>query len=530
MMPELNPFSLISIFIFVLSLVSLFFSFSSSHPRPKTPCPRSYPIIGNLIGLLRNHHRFYDYVTDQFSDARSLTIQVNGFIGLYHIVATVDPANLEHLLKSNFHNYVKGSRFNDNLFDLLGFGIFNADSELWSVQRKIASHEFNTKSLKSFISHIVQSEISNRLIPYLKYACEEEETLDLQTVFQKFAFDNICNLAFGVDPACLDLNNLTNSSRCSTELSFVRAFDDAAEICASRLMSPIPFIWKVKRFLNVGSEKRLKDAIGVIDDYAMEIIRSKEEKLDTGNSDDKKDLLSRFMCSNFQIDFNSPEARRKFYRDIVVSFMLAGKDSTSSALTWFFWLIAGHPQCERLIYDEIARVMTTETVNYDGLKSFDYLHAALTESMRLFPPVPMNSRITVRDDVLPDGTQVKKGWFADYSAYAMGRMESVWGPDCRIFKPERWLDGGDGAYQPFDQFKFPVFHCGPRICLGKEMAYVQMKSVAAALIYNFEIVAVDGGGTPEKMWNPPYNVSLLLRMKGGLHVKLKRRQRKRNGG
>lgn len=162
-------------------------------------------------------------------------------------------------------------------------------------------------------------------------------------------------------------------------------------------------------------------------------------------------------------------------------------------------------------------------MNYNDLKSLHYLQAALSESMRLFPPVPINSRLTVRDDVLPDGTHVGRGWFADYSAYAMGRMERLWGPDCRQYKPERWLDSC-GMYQPPDQFKFPVFHCGPRICLGKEMAYVQMKSIAAIVMNMFEVEAVDGGGSVEKMIEPPYTLSLLLKMKGGLHVRLKRRR------
>nr|POE81165.1 cytochrome p450 94c1 [Quercus suber] len=143
--------------------------------------------------------------------------------------------------------------------------------------------------------------------------------------------------------------------------------------------------------------------------------------------------------------------------------------------------------------------------------------------MRLFPPVPMESRLAVDDDVLPDGTYVGKGWFCDYSAYAMGRMKKIWGEDYREFRPERWLND-DGDFQPSDQFRFPVFHCGPRICLGKEMAYVQMKSVVAALMFEFEIMAVDGGASPEKMMNPPYMLSLLLKMRGGLPVRIRRRQ------
>ncbi|KAK9068085.1 hypothetical protein SSX86_012196 [Deinandra increscens subsp. villosa] len=292
-------------------------------------------------------------------------------------------------------------------------------------------------------------------------------------------------------------------------------------------MSPLPAVWKLKRFLNIGNERKYKEAIKTVNQFAMDVIKSKEERNDYRTHDD---LLSRFMASSWDMGFED-EDRRKFLRDIVISFVLAGKDSTSTALTWFFWLLDGHPHCKQLIRKEFSTLMSsshhTHPLNlaFDDLKNLNYLHAALSESMRLFPPVPINSRLTVDDDVLPDGTYVGKGWFADYSAYAMGRMERLWGPDCREFKPERWLDG-DGVYQPLDQYKYPVFHGGFRMCLGKEMAYLQMKSVVVAVMHEFEIEVIGGGGTPEKMVDPPYSLSLLLSMKNGLHVRLKKRQQR----
>lgn len=101
-------------------------------------------------------------------------------------------------------------------------------------------------------------------------------------------------------------------------------------------------------------------------------------------------------------------------------------------------------------------------------------------------------------------------------------MERIWGADCKEFRPERWLDE-NGFFQPCDQFKFPVFHYGPRTCLGKEMAYVQMRSIAATIMSEFEVACVDGGGCPGRISNPPYTMSLLLKMKGGLLVRLRRR-------
>ncbi|KAG8371015.1 hypothetical protein BUALT_Bualt13G0043100 [Buddleja alternifolia] len=416
-----------------------------------------------------------------------LTIQVNGFLGLSHIVCTADPSNLEQVLRSKFSNYVKGFRFQSVLSELLGNGIFNVDGELWFTQRKIASHEFTTNSLKYFVSDTVQSQLSIRLIPYISSTCNNQEVIDIQDVLRRFTFDNICNVAFGVDPASLDSEDNDNTFLSS---SFVDAFDNAVEISSSRLVSPLQLIWKIKRLLNIGSEKQLKEAVKIINDYAMKIIRSKEQSC--GNKDEMEQ---------------------------------EGKDSTSTALTWFFWLISGHSRCERLIYNELSAASPDKSsgiFSYDKLKELNYLHAALSESLRLFPPIPINSRLTLSDDTLSTGTYVGKGWFADYSAYAMGRMERLWGADCREFRPERWLDD-NGVFQPCDPFKFPVFHCGPRMCLGKEMAYVQMKSIAAAIMYEFEVVAVDGGGLPERIASPPYVLSVVLKMKGGLPVRLKRR-------
>ncbi|XP_030456424.1 cytochrome P450 94A2-like [Syzygium oleosum] len=529
---------------------------SASRRRPspggpaETPCPESHPIVGNLVGFLRNRHRFHDWVADMLSRTPSSTLRVNSFLGLSRGVCTSNPLNLQHLLSSSFPNYVKGSRYHAVLRELLGDGIFAVDGHLWSLQRKIASHEFTTRSLKHFISETVGREISDRLLPFLSRACDEGRVVDLQEALQRFAFDNICSVAFGVDPNCFAAEEASEeiSGRNS---NFVKAFDEAVENCSSRFMSPLPALWKLKRFFNLGSEKRFRSNIRVINEFAMDIIKSKEEQIESAatgreNGDERsrdRDLLSRFMSSSADLEFRNLEEKRKFLRDIVISFVLAGKDSTSTALTWFFWLIAAHPLCERKILKELSAATAASTTSgvkifsYDELKSLHYLHAAVTESMRLFPPVPINSRLTVDDDVLPDGTHVGKGWFADYSAYAMGRSEEVWGPECREFKPGRWLegDGGgdghdgdrqDGRFRPADQWKYPVFHCGPRMCLGKEMAYVQMKSVAAAVMAEFEVLpAADGGERGRRrMVDPQYTLSLVLKLRGGLPVRLRRRR------
>ena len=78
------------------------------------------------------------------------------------------------------------------------------------------------------------------------------------------------------------------------------------------------------------------------------------------------------------------------------------------------------------------------------------------------------------DDTLPHGHRVYKGWRVTYVAYAMGRMVKIWGEDAAEFRPERFL-GPDGSFRPESPFKYPAFNAGPRLCLGKEMAYVQVQ-------------------------------------------------------
>ena len=105
--------------------------------------------------------------------------------------------------------------------------------------------------------------------------------------------------------------------------------------------------------------------------------------------------------------------------------------------------------------------------------------------MRLFPPVQFDSKFAEEDDILPDGTFVQKGTRVTYHPYAMGRMDRIWGLDCLQFKPERWLK--NGYFTPENPFKFPVFQAGLRVCLGKELAVMDVKCVAVVLIRKFKI-------------------------------------------
>nr|QKK82625.1 cytochrome P450 94C1 [Zanthoxylum armatum] len=444
-------FCLFSLLIFVMRL------------KPWCQCDvcRSYL----KMSWLKDFNNLCDWYTHLLAKSPTGTIHL-------HVLGntiTSNPENVEYILKTRFDNYPKGKPFSEILGDLLGRGIFNVDDDSWRFQRKMASLELRTVDVKMYAFDLVTAEIRSRLIPLLSsLAGHEHKILDLQDVFRRFSFDTVCRFSFGLDPGCLKLNLPLSK--------FATAFDLASKLSAERALGPSPIVWKIKRLLNIGSEKQLKEAIKLVNELAEKMIHQRR-KMGFSN---KNDLLSRFMAS---ID------DEKYLRDIVVSFLLAGRDTVASGLTSFFWLLSQHPEVESAIRNESDKIMGPDDhqdlVSFQQLGEMHYLNAAVYESMRLFPPVQFDSKFAQEDDVLPDGTCIRKGTRVTYHPYAMGRMERIWGLDCLEFKPERWLR--NGRFVPENPFRYPVFQAGRRVCLGKEMALVEMKTVALSVVRNFNI-------------------------------------------
>ncbi|EOY19050.1 Cytochrome P450 [Theobroma cacao] len=435
-----------------------------------------------------------DWYTYLLQKSPSQTIHIH----VLNNTITANPENVEYMLKTRFNDYPKGKSFAMILGDLLGKGIFNVDGDLWMFQRKMASLELANFAIRAYAFEIVATEIKYRLLPLLSsFSGKDGSVLDLQEVFRRFSFDNICKFSFGLDPGCLE-SSLPISH-------FADAFDLASKLSAERGMAPVPLLWKIKRIFNIGSEKKLKKAIEAVNGLAMEVIMQKR-KLGFSTH---KDLLSRFMaCINDD----------SYLRDIVISFILAGRDTMASALTTLFWLLANHPLAISEIRKESDqfRESNQEFASYDQIRKMHYLHATVYESLRLYPPVQFDSKFACKDDILPDGTFVQKGTRVTYHPYAMGRMENVWGSDCIKFKPERWLK--DGTFCPQCPFKYPVFQAGVRVCLGKELALVEMKVVVLSVLRQFDIELVAPKVAPQ------FDPGLTAMVRGGLQVVIRKRR------
>ncbi|XP_043696176.1 cytochrome P450 86A2-like [Telopea speciosissima] len=483
--------------------------------------PRVWPLLGSLPGLIENCDRMHDWIADNLRACggtyQTCTCPIPFLARKQGLVTvTCDPKNLEHILKTRFDNYPKGPTWQAAFHDLLGEGIFNSDGDTWLFQRKTAALEFTTRTLRQAMGRWVNRAIKLRFCPILKTAQVESKTVDLQDLLLRLTFDNICGLAFGKDPQTL--------SPGLPENRFASAFDGATEATLQRFILP-RVIWKMKKWLRLGQEVILSQSLQHVDRYLFDVIETRKLELQQnlgtgGKGNPHDDLLSRFMKKKESYSDT-------FLQHVALNFILAGRDTSSVALSWFFWLLTMNPKVEEKILREICTVLMEtrgddtskwleDPLVFDEVDRLVYLKAALSETLRLYPSVPQDSKHVVKDDVLPDGTFVPAGSAITYSIYAVGRMEWTWGEDCMEFRPERWLSPDEKSYEAKDQFKYVSFNAGPRICLGKDLAYLQMKSIASAVLLRHRLTLAPGHRVEQKM-------SLTLFMKKGLMVNVHHR-------
>ncbi|KAH7565917.1 hypothetical protein ACOSP7_022046 [Xanthoceras sorbifolium] len=508
----------VGLFEVFLAVICFFILHSFAKNNNKNGFPKNFPLVGMLPGLLLNVHRTHDFCT-QILERSQCTFLIKGpWFASMDILLTTDSTNIHYIMSSNFSNFPKGPGFNQ-IFDVLGDGIFNSDSDSWKNQRKVALALINHQSFHQFLLKTSWNKVETGMIPILENVSKQSISVDLQDLFQRFTFDSTCIMITGYDPGCLSVE--------FPQVLFSRALEDVEESIFYRHVVP-ESLWKLQRWLGIGEEKKMKRAKKILDQTIVGYIQRKREELSQEIGLNKQvesegeDLLTSYMNED-KVKANGLTCNDKFLRDTILNFIIAGRDTTGSALTWFFWLVSKNPKVETRIREELESIIPNGKsgkwweFDIQKLHKLAYLHGAICEALRLYPPVPFQHKAPVKPDILPSGHRVVPSTKIMFSLYALGRMKSVWGEDCLEFKPERWIsDKGGIKREP--SYKFLSFNAGPRTCLGKEVAFTQIKIVAATILHNYNVVQVVEDDTT----NGP-NVSVILQMKHPLMVRVSKR-------
>ncbi|KAI3993449.1 hypothetical protein MKX01_002462 [Papaver californicum] len=480
-----------------------------------------WPIFGELPSVLQNLHRIHDWISDVLIASGSTKFVSGPVFWPLNILLTCDPRNVEYILKTNIANFPKGT-VHKEAFDILGDSLLNSESDLWHAQRKMATKIFMTRNFRSIVAETSKKLVQDALLPLLAHFAKQPAVhLNLQDVLMRYTFDVSLVIIFGENLKYLDLSLPPNE--------FAQAVDNGAEAVFHRHLVPSGW-WKLCRLLRIGSERKMYKAKKTINEHVAQCIMDKRE--DMIENKEASDILGMYMAFKEEKLENGLLVKDdKFLGDTTRSFLLAGRDAVGMSLTWFFWLVSKNPRVEAKILEEMHIVLRKRNTaegqvglklkrpllvfDIDELKEMVYLHAALCESLRLYPAVPLNGRTALKKDVFPDGTIIKPGMMVLVSVYAAGRAEMVWGKDCLEFNPERWL-GEDGKLNRECMSKLYAFGIGQRSCMGQEMAFMMMKSAVSAMLFNFHVGVVEGQNIQPKS-------SIFLAMKNDLMVTVKER-------
>ncbi|KAJ3213323.1 hypothetical protein HDU67_003042 [Dinochytrium kinnereticum] len=282
-----------------------------------------------------------------------------------------------------------------------------------------------------------------------------------------------------------------------TPIPFAASFDAAQERLEHRFINPF---WDYEERLTSIRTTHAQN-VKTIREFGLGIVRDRKKEMTEEGWKDRCDILSLFMRDDPHADEET-----------------LCRDTTAQALSWSIYELFHAPNHLQSLIDELDSLLgplnhpdSREYPTYEEVKTkMPFANAVFKEALRLHPSVPKESKQANRDDVLPDGTEVKSGMLVLWSPYAMGRSKKIWGPTATVFNPTRWLEM---THQP-SPFDYPVFNAGPRVCLGKSLAELEGVFVLAAIVRRFKF---------EGVGEVSYGNSLTLPMKGGLRCRVSER-------
>ncbi len=178
--------------------------------------------------------------------------------------------------------------------------------------------------------------------------------------------------------------------------------------------------------------------------------------------------------------------------DEVLSFVLAGHDTTAHGLAWALHNLSLHPAIQRKVEDEVAQVLGNKTPNMESIKKLTYTRQVFDEVLRLYPPVWTMSREAISGDQIPldDGTRlnVPAGAAVMMCHYAVHRRETYW-PNPEAFDPDRF---SAAAMETRPKYAWFPFGGGPRMCLGFRFAQVESVLALAMITQRYKFSLLSG--------------------------------------
>ena len=206
------------------------------------------------------------------------------------------------------------------------------------------------------------------------------------------------------------------------------------------------------------------------------------------------DLTDGFI-SAFKEEIPKQDGSLGVVPELMIDFVFAGSESTSSSLAWFLLYMVLHKNVQEKIHLEIDKVVATDrNPKWDDIKDMPYLQATLCEVLRMVTVGPL-SRAYAMWNVGIAGHNVPEGSLVAFNLSQVHHDEREW-PEPDVFKPERFLDS-EGSFVGWTKLHgFMPFGLGRGECAGQSLARIMMLTFASTLLHRYEIVLPDGAVMP----------------------------------
>ncbi|HEY0627830.1 MAG TPA: cytochrome P450 [Sphingomicrobium sp.] len=388
----------------------------------------------------------------------------------------LDPDHVEYVLKDNATNYAKPDIVKSLLDPIIGRGLLTSDAELWREQRRIVAATFSPAAVEAQRAMFVEAAQG----AMARWA--DGETRDMAAEATRTTMTVIALALFGGDA------RLRSEESMRQIAAAIEGFSEARMLALFRLPQ-VPVTPK-GRAGKRGQIHLRKTLAQVVDDRWQGRV--------------KGDFLTALIDA-LRARFPEAEARALAV-DNAATFYLAGHETTANALSWTLYLLAAQPELQEELAAEAQAALLAGAD--DVAERVPRLRLFLSESLRLYPPVPRFDRQALKRDRL-GGWEVEPGDIVSVWPWLLHRHKALW-DDPDAFDIDRF-DGKRGRHR----FQYLPFGAGPRTCVGAQFATTEALTLLAHWLSEWRFI--DTGRSVEVAG------MVTLRPKGGLPLLLRRR-------
>lgn len=393
-----------------------------------------------------------------------------------HVYFLNRPDLIEFVLVRNHANLLKDHVVQNSRW-FFGNGLLTSEGEEWKRQRRLAQPAFYRERITSYAG--IMTDYTEQMLSHW----EDGTTLDVHQEMMNLTLQIVVRTLFGVEAD--KINEI--SGALNTMMRHTAGIRLLFPPTARHL--PLPGMGAVRRAI-----KQLNDTVvGIIN---VRRVRGGEQS---------RDLLSMLMAAR---DEDGSAMSATELRDQVLTFLMAGHETTALALTWTWYLLSQNPAVEQKLHEELDKVLGHGPPTLKDFPALVYTDGVIKESMRLYPPAwslarEVASEFEVEGYRIPARSNVVMSqWLLHHDARYFANPNS--------FDPDRW---GTEACQKLPRFAYFPFGGGPRQCIGAGFATMEAVLLLATIASRFRLRLVERQAVipvPSFTLRPKYGLQMTL--------------------